>query len=815
MSRPETVGYLKSRVDSNTIGYGANLATYRLNTKLPDNIFIAADPHEYARKTAKILLFSNGYNINAPTETDPQKQDFETVIRTENDCARFIPICDPTTGEQSSVTTAYPNLSGNAQEYYFTQTGINLNPNASNPRYFENYRCKYMYGDDLTDFGAGCAKIAPVSKWTVKQWVVLPMLVGVYVGAKLGQDVEVMCANGIDLDTYFADPSQYPMTVTGYSNSSLIGFTYTFVIVGNLADNKQGYGRAQMCDCGYEMKQSGDLIVGGYGEETIVGLPTYSNFNVMDIAPIGISTRTSNIRVLRALSANNTLLGIAPGFSSGFANSYKNLQGGNYATPFFTLHQYRANDNRRDMGTSRGFEVIGDEQFLSWTNNKYGIGRAGDNARVESKIPYISYSYINKDFLIKVACQLGMPILTNWADAENFESAPNIVDWYEQNGDKIVIPPLDVTTGFITDNPPKKYSELDDDDPIRKYLDSDDPLTEVEPPDTSDIDKNKYTEETPLNIPSITAVGAFNKYYAISQDDVESLCNFLYTNNQSAITNILDGLKLNGENPMNFLISLKMFPFDIGEYGDITAATIGFGNGVDTGIVAEKLNNFSAILDLGTCTFREYNKNFYDYEPYTHAKLYIPYCGEVSISTAQFVGHAINVKMIVDIITGACCAVVFCDGVAVDYSNGNLAVEIPITGENATEYVSRGMTDISKSIGSVMGLANGGGVNSFLQGLEAGYDFNHMPTPLQTNGTSTAQTNFYKPQKCYFIVQSPILLPTLAYKSQVGYACEVTRKLNDLQGFTVCGNVTNITPARATEQEINEIKQLLESGVYL
>ena len=802
MARLETQGYLKSRVDGNTVGYSVPFSSdiIRANHRLKDEYFLSYSAEPYARKTARIYQF--GYGINGSQAGGEVRNTIANTIRTDNNCSRFIPICDCTAPETSTTQAYFLSVTGNAQDYKYTQEGYDF----LTTRKFKNYRCKYMWGDDLTSKGDGCNRLALVTKWNVKQWAVLPLLVGIYTGFSINLDSDIEHANPIDLDTYFADPTQYPSSVTGYPNSSLIGFTYAFVLVGNLADNTQGYGRIQLSDCGYEMFQEGGLLVGGYGQSMQPPFPSYAN-DVYEVDGLG----TENIRQLRSFSANNTFLGLAINTASGFANTYKNLNGLCFGNPFYNFRGDGVSYSRADI---KAFEVVGDSQYISWTTNKYGIGRAGDNHRVESEIPFISAQYIDKDFLIKVASQLGLPVLTSWASAESFESAPNINNWYEDNGDKVLIPDIG-KDGHVSGDDPTPYGELDDDDPRRDYLDSDDPLQTLDPPDTSDIDPNHYTDSTPLNVPTITAVGAFNKYFAISKEDIDDLCDFLYTNNQSAISDMLDGLKLNGENPMNFLISLKMFPFDLGEYAQIEPATIGFGNGVDTGIIAERVNSFTAVLDLGSCTFRNYNHNFYDYEPYTNAKLYIPFCGEVSINTAQFVGHTITVKMIVDIITGACCAVVFCDGIAVSYSNGNMAVEIPITGENATEYVSRGMADISKAVGSIVGLANGGGASSALEGLSAAYDFNHMPTPLQTNGTSTAQTNFYKPKKCYFVVQSPVLLPTSAYKTQVGYACEVTHTLNDLHGFTVCGNVTNITPAQATEQEINEIKQLLESGVYL
>ena len=480
--------------------------------------------------------------------------------------------------------------------------------------------------------------------------------------------------------------------------------------------------------------------------------------------------------------------------------------------PTFTINN-RGSGGNYDKGQSICFETVGDSQFISFTNEEYPIGTVNSQS-ITTEIPVIASEYMTYSFLLKVSAQLGLPIIDSRAIAEIFMSAQDVETFYEEYGDKIKIPRFVPDTGEVKAEEPDNYEDIPEDDPRRAVTEGTSPLDDVSIMDTTDPDTNNYTSETPLNQPTLTAVGKFNKYYAVSSTDLDDLADFLYTNNTSVISDILDGLKLNGENPMNFLVSLKMFPFDITDYASVTTETIKFGNGVDTEISAYKVNDFRTTISLGECSFRKYFKNFYDYEPYTNAKIYIPYCGEVTVKTAQCVGHTIKCELIVDIITGACCGVVFCDDIAIAYSEGNISAEIPITGENATQYVSQAMSALPQIASNTAGLASGD-INSGLSLIKGAYDFTHIPTALEKSGSQTPTINFFKPQYCYFIVESPVLMPTDAYPSQVGYACEITSQLNDLSGFTVCANVENITPTNATTSEIEMIKNLLETGVYL
>lgn len=789
MARLHQEGVIDSYVDGNSVGYSSSMDDdIFLNGKaLKDEDFVFYSSAPYARKALSLYQFCYGYNGDAGSD---ERTDMATIIRPVNNVARFVPIVSP-------------DYSG----------GINFNDditylregNDLADRKFKNLQTPYMYGGGKSK-GQNVDRIHFATMWNYKQWVIVPILVGVYVGCNLSGGNTVFHSNCIALKDYFdlSNPTtEYPQT---YNGGTLAGFSYGFYFAGNLANNTAGVSGAvpQMRDFGLETNfQPFECICGGYAQ-SIPFIPIHYANDVFSDYTFDDGLLTPR--------CSNTFLGLGLSMTSAYANDYRNYQGA-FATPMFKIKN-RGTGQMEYWGTSTCFTLMGSTDYITYTELEYQIGTSYGGVELYSQIPVIDNQYIDYDFLLTVAGQLGMPIIDSRAEVERFMSAPNVETYWGENGDKIKIPNFDPDTGEVKDSLPTNYGSLPVTDPRRRVTEGTNPLEDVTEMDTSDPDTNQYVDQTPLNEPDITAVGKFNKYYALSAEDVEDLADFLYTNNSSVISDILDGLKLNGENPMNFLISLKMFPFDITEYANVTSSNIRFGNGVDTGVLAYQVNDFKATIHLGECQFRRYFKNFYDYEPYTNAKIYIPYCGEVTIQTAQCVGHTIKVDLIVDLITGACCGVVFCDDIAIAYSEGNISAEIPITGENATQYVSQAMSALPQLINNGASFA-GGDINSGLGLIKGAYDFTHMPTALEKSGSQTPTINFFKPQYCYFVVQSPVLLPTSAYASQVGYACEVTKKLGDLTGFTVCANVENITPPNATAEEIEMIKNLLETGVYL
>lgn len=328
-------------------------------------------------------------------------------------------------------------------------------------------------------------------------------------------------------------------------------------------------------------------------------------------------------------------------------------------------------------------------------------------------------------------------------------------------------------------------------------------------------DSNKYTNKIELAKPGLTTTGIFNRTFALTATSIKNLSDYLWNADESIFNEIVKGLSLMGGNPIDGLIDLRLYPFDVAvKAGGGSSQTIVVGR-TDTHISGLKINNYNAVLNLGSCTFHRKFGNFLDFEPFTCASLYIPYVGIVPISTADFMGQTISCKMVVDITTGSCTAIVFANEIPIIYKNGNIGVEIPMTGTNSAEYASRiaggltsGATDIalgaaSNSVGQVVS-----GVGSI---ADSALSVNN--TVYNTAGSSSPACGLWQPQNCYFIIQRPVPIVPENYGHNVGYACNYQAKISDLSGYTQTYNV-DVSSINAPESEKNAIAQILNSGFY-
>lgn len=328
------------------------------------------------------------------------------------------------------------------------------------------------------------------------------------------------------------------------------------------------------------------------------------------------------------------------------------------------------------------------------------------------------------------------------------------------------------------------------------------------------VDPNIYTDKIDLNKPTLSNVNVFNRSFAVNSNNVRQLSDFLWNADETKFQEIVKGLALMGENPMNGIIDLRLFPFNVALKNSATQAEPIIIGRTNTGVNGIKLTeNVNSLIDLGECTFFEKFKNFLDYEPYTTAQLYIPYIGVVPVSTAEFMGHKISAKMLVDYTTGAGTAIVFKDDIPFIYKNGVVGITIPMTGNDSASYANTVVGNVvNGAIGGISSIAsnNVGGLIDSTKQLYSGFA---TGTNYQTASASSPSVATWQPQKCYFIIDRPILNVPDNYGRTVGYACEVTGKLSDFKGFTVVSNPE--INFRCTDSEKQYIVNMLQGGVFV
>lgn len=405
-----------------------------------------------------------------------------------------------------------------------------------------------------------------------------------------------------------------------------------------------------------------------------------------------------------------------------------------------------------------------------------------------------------------------------------------------RNGDIINDPRIHVprygedgTVKDIADTPEEKEEELTD-NPLDAGGDPDswgadgDPSEDPDDPGfdpDEDPEKDKEKDKIEMPVPTLGTVGVFNRCYAVNAEELQALSNYLWNVDETTFDTILKGLQLIGVNPIDAIISVIMFPFEIAT-GSTSRIRIGV---VDTEVTGVPINyNSVQVFDLGTCYFYRKYKNYLDYEPYTTASLYIPFVGIIPISVAEFTKKYINVKIAVDLLTGSGQVVVYADGIPAIYRNCKIGCQIAVTGQDSSRIASNYINAVSELASGVTGVAGGiasgnamGAIGSAASLAKGGLDFYTAGNvPIESRGCDSPQCGFFMPQRCYLIVNRPRVyeINESIYAKSVGIACYETGSVGSFHGFSKFENV-KLDISVATEEEKAQIKSLLASGVYL
>lgn len=333
------------------------------------------------------------------------------------------------------------------------------------------------------------------------------------------------------------------------------------------------------------------------------------------------------------------------------------------------------------------------------------------------------------------------------------------------------------------------------------------------------IDPTIYTDKISLAKPKIKSEGKFNTLYALSDTEINSLSDELWSADENKLHQILNGLLLMGESPLNCIVSLQLFPFDItSQAGTATQGNITLGSTQMT-TTGTKVKNLNSVIDVGSVKLWQHFNNFFDYEPYSTAFIYVPYCGTIQLSLNDVIGKIVSVKLLIDYISGVCTAVVFADGIPVIYKNGCISQQIAITGTDTATMASNA---ISSSLGLLTNttnlIAGGKDVSSIINNsanlLSSSLDYSARRTIYQTQGANTSQINMCEPQKAYIVLNLPKFDIAEEYSAFHGFRCDFYDTVKNLKGYTETDR-PNLTGISATEEEKQILSEIMTGGFYV
>lgn len=341
-------------------------------------------------------------------------------------------------------------------------------------------------------------------------------------------------------------------------------------------------------------------------------------------------------------------------------------------------------------------------------------------------------------------------------------------------------------------------------------------------------------------------IAAGCKWYALNETQLNGLVTWINSGYQPTSNDqFVNDFK--GVNPSEYLTSIMYmpcYPIPVGTDEQINIGPL------STSIQGRKINyEYGVIIDVGYYTLKRYYHDFRDFKPYTQISLHIPFCGTVELDPANYYERTIYARLLVDMSSGTCTGLVYANDLLIDTIQGQFGVKIPLAAFNMGSYQDSiinaqyqlkqaerqqdsamlgmgvslvgGSLTAATGVGAVAGAV--GAIYSYNKMLDArdtidniNYKIDHLQ-PKQTQISTAAPNNAMAFERdCRIIITRPVELTedTTAYGHTVGYSCNVQGIASEFSGFTVCANI-DTSGIQASEKEIEDIRKLFKTGVYL
>lgn len=412
-------------------------------------------------------------------------------------------------------------------------------------------------------------------------------------------------------------------------------------------------------------------------------------------------------------------------------------------------------------------------------------------------------------------------------------TVPEITEWTQRvinwNGECYMpltyfkVNPSNENPGVDPDDPNKPMDPQDprvDPEIIMKYVYPEDYVQKIPQSGDNTVQtsgqlQNNYTNANngPSDIPSTEIKSGLYTLWHPSAANLQMLGAFLYGSTaQGTIASIIG-------NPINSIIQLTEWavkPVDGPSKSPVIC------NIAATELKMPTIPNQFMQFDCGTIEIpREYH-DFRDYEPYTRLSLFLPFVGDVNISTNDCITpHKIHVIYNIDFLSGAACAEVLVDEDVRYAYQAAMCAAIPVTSSDASRLLA---SLIGAAVGAVGGGVMGGIVggtagsrmaaSSLISGVSSATLSPINGIQTQRTGSISANTGLLGEMKPYVLVTRPISVVADQYKSLLGQPYQLDGTLGSRKGFVKVREV-HLDGITATEAEKTEIEQLLKEGVIL
>lgn len=311
--------------------------------------------------------------------------------------------------------------------------------------------------------------------------------------------------------------------------------------------------------------------------------------------------------------------------------------------------------------------------------------------------------------------------------------------------------------------------------------------------------------ETPI-VPTPTgSADALYKIYNPTNAQIQSFGAWLWS------SNFVDQLLKVFNDPMQAIISLHKI-YATPHRGGTANIKVGY---LDSGVSSYYVDQQYIDVDCGTVTLPEKWGSVLDYEPFVEVRLYLPFIGIVSLSTADVIRATIGVKYRIDVITGTLVATVNvkrdsgAGGVIYQYT-GSCCEAYPLSSGSYMGILT-GVLGIAAGVAGT--IATGGAAAPALLGGAAGLSAMH--TKIEHSNGFSGNAGAMACKKPYLIISRQQSAMSNGIGRNGGYPANSYVLLNQCSGLTKVRSIHLESIKNATDFEHDEIIRLLTEGVII
>ena len=309
----------------------------------------------------------------------------------------------------------------------------------------------------------------------------------------------------------------------------------------------------------------------------------------------------------------------------------------------------------------------------------------------------------------------------------------------------------------------------------------------------------------PIDFPALPTLGAadsgFITLFNPDLAELQALAHYMWTN---PLFDISAWKKIFAD-PMDAILGLSIVPVQVPEG---SARPILVGN-IVTDVSMKPATAQFIEVQCGALNVNEFWSAYLDYEPYTKAEIYLPFCGVHQLSVDDIMNKTVEVRYHVDILSGACCAYVKCGESVLYQFIGQCSSSIPISGNDFTNVIN-GVLSAATAIGSLV--ATGGASAPLAVPALSATALNALKPNIEKSGAMGGTGGMLAMQKPYLILTRPRQAHPANQNHYTGYPSFITENLSELSGYTEIEEI-HLENVQATDNELDEIVNLLKSGV--